>query len=255
MSIRILGAYRMKTLSLQRLQAWCDALSVRAIEIASRGFASYLALEICQKLDNHALGFDPIADNDPYSVMAQCTQNALADECPSSGVWDLSLTFLVDSRHIYVMSDYRGTHYTALLDSFDSLEPYNYQNSSDTILDGVSPREWALRGKTWERLLSGSALGERGFKISIVEKQQYCFPSTELVRRVLPGLEARSALVTVEHEISRIMNEMAPDYPNKAALLYRDARRQVLAVENEGFLRERVEANRLLLCATPPLFA
>lgn len=243
MSIRILGAYRLKPMSVQRLQAWCNRLSDSACHLAERSFASYLAIELCQKLDNHALGFELLADTDPYSVQANVIQNALSDSCPGSGNWDLSLRFIADSRHLYMMSEYHGSNYKALLDSMEGLEPFNYQNSSDTILDGVSEREWAARARTWGRLLNKASIDECGFVSTIVSKHRYCFPSKELLLRMLPGQELRSSVVTIEHEISKRMDELAHQYPNKPAMLYREAKRQILSIDNQDNLRSSIKAN------------
>lgn len=255
MSVRIYTAYRMRSMSMNRLQVWCDALSIEAVALAKRGYAGYLATQMCQKLDNHALGFEPLADTDPLRLKADLIDQALSDRCCSDENWELSLRILADSKYLYILSDYRGSHYKALLDARDGLEPFNYQNSSDTILDDLSPEEWDKRGKTWARLLKSNGIREIGFLISVVRKHQYCFPSPELVRRALPPLDLRATVVTIEHEIALQMDELAPHYLNKPALLYREAKRQVLAIENEPSLKSQIEANRLRLPDVSALLA
>ncbi|AXH60273.1 hypothetical protein [Pseudomonas amygdali] len=247
MSVRIYAAYRMRSMSMNRLQAWCDALSIEAAALAKRGYADYLATQMCQKLDNHTLGFEPLADTDPWRLKADLIDQALSDRCCNDENWELSLRILADSKYLYILSDYRGSRYKALLDDRDGLEPFNYQNSSDTILDGVSPEEWVKRGNTWARLLKRNGIPESGFLTTIVRKHQYCFPSPELVRRALPSLDSRSTVVTTEHQIAMRMDELAPQYPNKPALLYREAKLQILATENEPRLKAEIEANKLRL--------
>lgn len=255
MSVRIYAAYRMRSMSMRRLQAWCDALSIEASALASRGYADYLATQMCLKIDNHALGFEPLVDNDPWQIKADLIDQALSDRCCNDENWELSLRILADSKYLYILSDYRGSHYKSLLDARDGLEPFNYQNSSDTILDGLSPEEWVKRGNTWARLLKSNGIPESGFLTTVVGKHQYCFPSPELVRRALPSLDLRATAVTIEHEIALRMDELAPQYPNKPALLYREAKRQVLAIENETSLKVEIETSKLRLPDVSTLLA
>lgn len=244
MSLKIYGAYKMRSMSMHRFQQWCDSLRAQATEVAQRGFAAYLAQALCQKLDAHALGHEQLESADLWAVKTALITEAISDTAPLESNWELSLRAISDSRFVYLMSDYRYSHYTSLLQSLEGLRSFDYQNASDSVPDGVTAVEWEHRSRVWKRLLSKTTLSECGVQVDVIAKHHYCFPSAALVRRMLPSLKARSTLVTVEHEIEIMANSILPLYPNKPALLYREAKRHVFSKENQAILEAKIIENQ-----------
>lgn len=243
MSLKINGAYRTGSMSLNAFNKWCERFRCAAIPLAEQGFATALAVELCARMDRQALGFENSEPESLLSTWSTLTQEALKDPIPTDFDWSLTLQALTDSRHTYLLADYRFERFTTLLQSRPALEPYDYQNASDFIPQGVTQEEWRKRGRDWARLLNKSTLAECGVKAQIVDKHHYCFPSAALVRRQMPPKEVRSMLVTTEQEILDLCDVLKAEFPDKPTLLYREAKRRVMTESNAEQLKAKILLN------------
>lgn len=247
MSLKLNGAYRTGSMSLNAFNRWCERLRSSAIPLAEQGFATTLAVELCARMDRQALGFESGTCESLMSTWSVLTQKALEDPVSGDFDWSLTLQALTDSRHTYLLADYRYERFSGLLKSKPDLAPYDYQNATDIPPQGVTSEEWLKRGRDWARLLNKPTLAECGVKAQIVDRHHYCFPSAALVRRQMPPNEVRSMLVTTEKEILDLCDVLKSEFPDKPTLLYREAKRRVMAESNAEQLKAKILRNATLL--------